>query len=133
MFLDINFLAVLLAGVVNMIVGSFWYSPAGFGKMWMKLAKVEMGSGKNMGMLYGVTFVSALVQATVLSLFIKYAGSVSALDGALIGLLVGIGFIGTSYLNQVTFGGKPLKLYYLDMGYYLVVLTLNGALIASLM
>jgi hypothetical protein len=129
---NINLLAVILAGVVNMIVGSFWYSPAGFGKLWMKLSKVEMGKGGNMGLLYGITFVSALVQAYVLALVINYAGAMGAVDGAMIGLLLGVGFVATTYLNQVIFGNKPLQLYYLDMGYYLVVLSINGALIGSM-
>lgn len=39
-FGDVNVLSVLLASAINMIVGSMWYSPSVFGKMWMNAAKV---------------------------------------------------------------------------------------------
>jgi hypothetical protein len=133
LFENINFIALLAAAVVNMIVGSFWYSPAGFGKLWIKLSKVEMGKNKNMGLMYALTFVGSLMQAFVLSRIIMYAGAADMISGAKIGLLVGLGFLATTSLNNVVFGGKPLKLYYLDLGYYLVVLVINGALLASLM
>ncbi len=133
LFENVNFIALLAAAVVNMIVGSFWYSPAGFGKLWIKLSKVEMDKNKNMGLMYALTFVGSLVQAFVLSRIIMYAGSADMISGAKIGLLVGLGFLATTSLNNVVFGGKPLKLYYLDLGYYLVVLVINGALLASLM
>lgn len=133
LFENINFLALLAAAVVNMIVGSFWYSPAGFGKLWIKLSKVEIDKNKNMGFMYAITFVGALVQAFVLSRIIMYAGSADAISGAKIGLLIAVGFLATTSLNNVIFGGKPLKLYYLDLGYYVTVLVINGALLASLM
>lgn len=33
---NINYLAVLIAAIVSMIVGGLWYSPILFGKMWTK-------------------------------------------------------------------------------------------------
>ena len=34
---DVNYLAVLVAAIINMVIGSIWYSPSmGFGKSWMK-------------------------------------------------------------------------------------------------
>ena len=37
MALEVNYLAVLVAAIVNMVVGALWYSPLLFGKAWMKL------------------------------------------------------------------------------------------------
>mgnify|MGYP000498174379 CR=1 FL=1 len=36
MNIEVNYLAVLLAGVVSMVLGFVWYSPAVLGKPWMK-------------------------------------------------------------------------------------------------
>ncbi|MDO8656228.1 MAG: DUF1761 domain-containing protein, partial [Nanoarchaeota archaeon] len=33
----INYLAVLVAAIISMIVGAFWYSPYLFGKQWTEL------------------------------------------------------------------------------------------------
>ncbi len=37
----VNYLAVLVAAIVGMVVGFIWYSPKVFGKMWMKLSGVN--------------------------------------------------------------------------------------------
>lgn len=37
---SINYLAVVVAAVVSMGLGAFWYSPLGFGKMWMNLSGI---------------------------------------------------------------------------------------------
>jgi hypothetical protein len=63
---DINWIAVIVAAVVNMVVGALWYSPQLFGKQWAKVLgkKVsDMGSA-NTG--YAVTTIGALIQAWVL-------------------------------------------------------------------
>ena len=37
MDLQINWLAVMLATLSSMVVGSVWYAPPVFGRMWMRL------------------------------------------------------------------------------------------------
>lgn len=37
MFSDVNLVAVLVAGVVDMVIGALWYSPVLFAKSWMRL------------------------------------------------------------------------------------------------
>jgi hypothetical protein len=39
---DINWLAIIAAVVVNMVVGFVWYSPAVFAKQWSKLTGRKM-------------------------------------------------------------------------------------------
>ncbi len=36
MNIEVNYISVLLAGVVAMVVGFLWYSPMVLGKPWMK-------------------------------------------------------------------------------------------------
>jgi hypothetical protein len=54
-----------------MIVGSLWYMPAGFGSLWMKLAKVKPDRSKMtpsmMLWMYGSVFVASLFTAYVLA------------------------------------------------------------------
>lgn len=67
----INYLAVFLAAVSSMVVGSLWYMPAGFGNMWMKLTGVKPDrskmTGAKMAWMYGSVFVASLVTAYVLA------------------------------------------------------------------
>jgi len=70
---EINWLAVVLAGVSSIVVGWVWYSRGVFGNTWARLAKVKQDP--NMPM-------SAMVQPIVLSLV---AGLVTAYVLALAG------------------------------------------------
>jgi hypothetical protein len=133
---DINYVAVLVCGVAAMILGYAWYSNALFGKAWMKLAKLTDADMKkassNMPMMYGGMFISALVMAYVLAHFAKYAGAVTLTDGAVAGFWAWLGFVGTTMLSGALFEHKPLKLYLINTGYYLVTLVVMGIILVSM-
>ncbi len=66
---DINFLGIGLAVVADMGLGAFWYSPAGFGKIWMKKMGIEKPEdlvGANMA------YASSGLSALTLSIFFNY-------------------------------------------------------------
>ena len=130
----INLVAALVAGIINMVVGAAWYSPALFGNIWMKeigLKKGDSMGGDNMGMAYGVTFVSAIVMGYVVELVIRYAGAGTAMEGLKMALWLWFGFALTLPINDVVFGKKTWKLYILNAAYWLVVLAINGAMLGS--
>jgi hypothetical protein len=55
----VNFLAVLVAALIPMIIGFIWYNPKVFGAAWMKAADIseEKMKGANMALVFGLTFV----------------------------------------------------------------------------
>lgn len=70
MEVSVNYLAVFLAAVSTMVVGSIWYAPGVFGNTWMKLAKVKIrtdGGSAGMAFTYFAAFVLSLVTAYVLA------------------------------------------------------------------
>ena len=71
MSVEVNYLAVLLAAISSMVVGSLWYMPAGFGKAWMKLTGVKPDrskmTGGKMAWMYGSVFVCSLLTAYILA------------------------------------------------------------------
>ena len=131
--IQVNYVAVLIAGVSAMVTGSIWYGPL-FGKTWIKLTGISKGGMKNSEMpkQYGLMFLGALVQSYVLSHFIHYAGAVGPILGAKTGLFVAVGFVGASTLGNYIFAKRPMTLFYIDAGYALVNLGIMGAIIASL-
>lgn len=135
MQMDVNYVAVLAAGVLAMVIGYLWYSPMLFGNSWMKLVgltKEKIESQKNqMPKTYSLMFVSALVMAYVLSYFIAFAGGTDIVTGAIGGFWAWLGFVATSMLSGALFTNKPMKLYVIDAGYYLVLLVVMGSLLAS--
>lgn len=134
--MDVNWLAVLAAGVINMIVGSLWYSPLLFAKPWMESLGLsdkkleEMKKQVNMGQTYGMMFVGALVMGYVMAVLVRMTNTTMLDTGALLGFWVWLGFVAPVMLGGVLFEQKPLKWYFVSTGYYLVVLVLIGALLA---
>ncbi|MBL7890500.1 MAG: DUF1761 domain-containing protein [Bacteroidia bacterium] len=63
--MQVNFLVLLIAAVVPMIVGFIWYNPKTLGTAWMKAAEVseDKMKGANMAMIFGLSFVFAYLLA----------------------------------------------------------------------
>jgi len=131
----INYWAVLVAGIVNMALGAFWYSPMGFGKPWMALMgytpESMKGKKDGMGQKYLINFIGALVMAYVLARFVFAANAIDWQGGLHIGLWVWLGFIATTMLGSILWEGKKFKLYAINSGYYLVGLGLMGMILAT--
>lgn len=129
---DVNWTAVLVATVVNMVVGALWYSKTLYGKDWAKLTgrKLEDMS-KNAGPSYLITTLGALVQAYILFHFVIFAGAKTAVEGAITGLWLWIGFVAITQGVNTVFENSRKKLWAINTGYFLVVLLINGALLAT--
>lgn len=111
--MEINYLAVLVATVLQFFVGFIWYGPI-FGKLWGqihgfdKLSKeVQQKMMKEMGPFYGVQFGVTLVQTLVLALFIAVLPEGWNPYG-LAGLLW-LGFVVPTQVSSVIFGGTEGK------------------------
>lgn len=133
--IEINYLAVLVAGVAAMVLGGLWYSPLLFGKAWMKLSgftekDMEKAKQKGMFLSYFFNFVSILVMAYVLSHFVDYAGATDWRGGLQAGFWIWLGFVATVMLGMVLWEGKPFRLYLINVLYWLVALLGMGAILA---
>lgn len=126
---NLNWWAVLFAAVLNMVIGTLWYSPVLFGKYWQKWVGKKMKDMGDPGRAYAITTVSALLQTFILALLVHNLGATSASDGAAFGLLLWLGIAATSSISDYVFAGRPLNLWALNQGYYLVVLMGNGAIL----
>jgi len=64
-----NFLIIPIAALVPLIIGSIWYSPAVFGKTWMRVAGVteEQTKSGSMIKIFGLTYLFGLFAAYLLS------------------------------------------------------------------
>jgi hypothetical protein len=128
---DVHWLAVIVAAVVNMVVGAVWYSKPLFAKEWSKLTGRKMEDMGGGGMGYGVAFVGALIQAWILAHFVVYAGSTSFTDGLVTGFWLWLGFVAVATAVNMVFEGRSWHLWKINAGYFLVVLLINGGLLAA--
>ena len=131
-FGDLNYLAIFVAALIPMALGALWYSPLLFARPWMRaVGKTEedVRGGARIG--YLVAAVSSLVMAAVLALVLKSCGTDSLAEGALIGLVVGIGFVATTTAVNSVFAARPRELFLIDTGYHVLSLVLVGALLGA--
>jgi uncharacterized protein DUF1761 len=128
----VNWLAIIIAAIANMVIGTLWYGTWAFGKSWMKLSGHTMGEGMSVGPLYAMTALAALVQAITMSWFVSQTGANSGAAGAIIGLYVGLGFIAAAMFAEVLFAGRHPRLYAITAGYSVLAAIVQGAIIGFL-
>lgn len=133
---DINWIAVVAAAVVNMIIGSVWYSPILFAKSWSKLVGLKSADmGKGAGPAYALTTLGALVQSFILAHFVAYAAYFyPTYSNVSVGLLTAawawVGFVAIPQGVNTLFAGGRKKLWAINTGYFLVVLLINGVILS---
>ena len=131
---DINYLALIAAIAVNMIAGALWYSPLLFARPWMAANGFTEEQIKAQGSAtrgYVVSIIASIVIAFAIALFAQAAGADAAIDGLLLGLAAGVGFVATTSAANYIFESRPLKLYLINAGYPVVSFTLIGLLIGA--
>lgn len=137
MIIEINYLAVLGAAVVSMMLGFLWYSPMVLGTPWMKLKGYTNESLKKaqseMGKLYGLSFVVALITAYVLShvmaLSMNYYDYPKIQTGFTSAFWMWLGFVMPVQITATIFGDKKWKLLAIDSGYQLASLLGMGTVL----
>jgi hypothetical protein len=128
-FSQINWLAVIVATLAAFLVGSIWYSPILFSKIWQKEIKMSDEEMKhaNMALIFGSAFILNLVAAIVLAMFLgRHAGLTM---GLMASLMVAIAWIGTALGTNYLFTRKSLKLFFIDAGYYVVYYAVMGIIL----
>lgn len=111
--MPINFLAIIIATVVQFIIGALWYSVL-FGKLWGKIhdfdklsKDVQKKMVKSMGPFYAIQAVMTLITSFVLAIFIAFlpeSWNIYALAG-----FFWIGFVVPTQVSAVIFGGTDSK------------------------
>lgn len=123
MDVQVNALAVLLAGLSSMVVGSIWYAQGVFGKTWAKLAKVDMSKkvdATKMAYLMGSVFLASLLTAYVLAhvafLSNSFFGNSFLQDSLSTGFWLWLAFTAARIYTHDAFEGRRKKLTALTFG-----------------
>jgi len=131
--IHINYLAVLVAAIVNMVIGVLWYSVL-FGKKWLSIMKFSeeklKARKKGVWVVYLASFIGALVMSYVLAHIVDFVQATTVYEGAMSGLWIWIGFIITTSLGGILFEGRPKGLYFLNNGYHFASLIIMGIILA---
>ncbi len=131
--LHFNHWALLISALILWFLGAAWYSPILFAKPWMALLGISPDpSKKNKGMIAGMisSFIGDLILSLMLAHVVLWSGADGYGAGALIGLIVWLGFFAAPSFPQGIYEGRPFKLFAINMGYWLLGLTIVGGLLA---
>ena len=132
-FPEINFAAIFICAIFLWILGAVWYSPVMFARKWMQLIGITREPGKRDGLLLGMTasFFGDLVISFVLANVLVWAHVTGFKRGAVLGVLMWMGFIAAPNLPQGLYEKRPFKLFAINGGYWLVGLFVVGGILAS--
>lgn len=130
---NLNFPAVFVSALSSFIVGWLWYGPI-FGKKWMELNGFdpeEMRKQKWLPfpLILGINYFATVLAAFSLAMFL--GAESDAVFGIFAGLMIAIFWIATSRLNDVLYERKPMGLFWINVGYNVVIYVIMGAIIGA--
>jgi hypothetical protein len=138
-FSGLNLFAIVAAFGFCFVSGAIWFGPKTFYPIWMKergIASGQLNAQQNKPvLLFGGTILGLLIQVFVLALIINSLagqGEATALQGATVGLLLGVGISMFSSLSHRLFGGESLKVWLIETASDGINLTVAGVIIAIL-
>ncbi len=127
--MEFNYWAILAASLSTFLLGGIWYSPAVFGKAWMKENGFTEEGMKNSNMfkIFGLAFILAIISAVNLAMFLGPEKDV--VMGAVWGFAAGFGWVATFVGTHYLFERKSFKLFLINAGYSVVALMIMGVII----
>jgi Protein of unknown function (DUF1761) len=137
--MEVNWIAIILAALSTMVVGSLWYSPKMFYNQWQKLANVKSNpnmTGGQMAVMYGEAFLTSLVTAVVLAYAIAvfHQGSTDGylLDAVFVSVVLWFGLVAARFRMHDMFEGRRKKLTAINVLYELVAIVIMAVIIGLL-
>ena len=127
-FSGLNILAVLVAWIISVLLGSFWYSPAGFSKLWSRLSGVDMMKTPKDESTRAIIFVviSSLLQALALGLVLNSLHVSGLLEGLIASLILWFGFTALTTVGNTLYQRQSWKFWWLNSSFFLIVMVING-------
>lgn len=112
MYMQINYIAIIVVSIIQLILGAVWYGPL-FGKLWMKIMgadhtpKHEMEKmQKQMRPYYFMQLVLSII--TNIILYYNIIGW-STISGPIVAIALWVGFVAPTQIASIIWGSTPKK------------------------
>lgn len=154
-----NFLAIAVAALTTLVVGFIWYHPKVFGTVWMHsagLTEEQLKKG-NMLKIFGLTLILSFMVAMILPAFTNHQMGAMSLTQGELGVLPSYEVFMQDYGNEFRtfkhgafhgffaglffalpvvaitglFEHKSAKYIFINAGYWIVSLTIMGAIVCG--
>jgi Protein of unknown function (DUF1761) len=133
-----NWLSIVIATLIPIIIGFIYYNRNVFGKAWMQSLGInedDLGKG-NKAVIFGVSLVMSFLLAFFLLNFNNSPGQEGEFDtfkhgafhGLFIGIVVGMPILVTNGLFEL----KNFKNLIINVGYWIITLALMGGILDSM-
>jgi len=156
--MELNYLAIAVAAIIPLFIGAIWYNPKVFGTAWMNASGMteEKIKNANMGVIFGLTLVLSFLLAFSVNGMVIHQVAASQLaftnpdseafkafmeefgdvhrsfgHGALHGAVGAIFFVLPVLGINALFERKGAKYILINVGYWLVTLTVMGAILCG--
>lgn len=134
---EINYLAVVLATLSTLVVGSVWYTKRAFGTYWIRVARVDEAAAAQRGVwpilvTIVVSFVTAWVLAGATSIAHEFYDGAFLTDALVTGLTLWAGFTAARVITHDAFEGRPTGLTALTLGHELVTVLVMSLIIGAM-
>ncbi|TXK17090.1 DUF1761 domain-containing protein [Homoserinibacter sp. GY 40078] len=130
---EINYIAVVLATLSSMIVGSVWYTPKVFGRYWMREAGIvesEMGSAvRPIIVTLIVSFITAWVLAGAAFISYSFYGGSFFWNSVLTAVILWAGFTAARFITHDQFDRRTTGLTVLNCAHELVTVVVMAVII----
>ena len=131
---SINYIAVILATLSSMVIGSIWYTPKVFGNYWMKAANVTpSGNARDairpILLTLVVSFVTAWVLAGASFISWDFYGGSFFVNALVTGIILWAGFTAARFITHDAFDGRPTGLTVLNVAHEFVTIVIMAIII----
>ena len=128
-----NYWAILVAAIASFVFEAVWYSI--FLQKWLDGTGRTMAwlaaAGMSEALQYGTALVSAGVIATAISCVTQLTGPQTALRGIRVAVMLWLGFVVTTWATEYICEVRPLSLFAINTGFWLVSMSLMGAIVGG--
>ncbi|MBA2477409.1 MAG: DUF1761 domain-containing protein [Sporichthyaceae bacterium] len=132
---DLNWLAVLVAGVAFFALGGLWYSNLMFGKQWSLAVGWEAPEGERPPVsLYLMPLATCLVSAVGLAMLAVATTSDTVGEGVVLGLVTGIALAASALVVTGFFDPKkprPMVWVAITSGYHVVGFVVVATIVSA--
>jgi len=130
-FEGLNYWAVLVCWVLTVVVGAYWYSPAGFGKVWSKLSGVDimkLPQNEANSAIISVA-ISSLFQVIALAVLLNSLDVTEIVPAIFTSLFIWFGFTAITTIGVTLYQRRSWRFWWLNASFFLVVMVLNALIL----
>lgn len=126
MSVHVNWLAVLVAVIVSMVLAKTWFTPKTFGNPWRKYTGITPADSKKAGkkpilLTLLANIVTVVILAALINVCSIFFQDSSILFALLVGFTAWLAFSATTLATHNAFEQKPQKLTLINNGYQLAL------------